>query len=104
MKKAITVILIGFVLSTSAIHAEANPVKKCGQITILAEKIMELRQKGVKQRKLVNAFTDVEYGYLIIEIIKSAYTKPRYDSDEYINKAITDFSNDIFGMCLEEVE
>lgn len=105
MKKAIVVVLVGFVMATSSVHAEDN-YQFCDKVAKLAERIMEARQKGVKMRDLIRDFNKEKnmWTSLSISLTKSAYDSPRFGTEKYQKKAETKFSNRIYGQCLKELE
>ena len=91
MLKAITLALT---LVATPLAAEADA---CSQMGTMAAKIMEVRQIGVAVSKVIEIFDDDA----MTAIILAAYQVPRFSTDEYQQRAIADFRNEVEVMCYE---
>lgn len=74
----------------------------CKEVDGVAKSVMGARQRGVAMAD-VYAVTDKMDGYLqglFRMAIKEAYAKPRFSSEEYQEKAVSDFRSEMFQACL----
>lgn len=70
----------------------------CSVAQELARKTMEARQAGVSMSDmLANKPTE-----LLRRLTIAAYETPRYQSPEFVQRAIDDFSNDTYLACIKE--
>ncbi|KFF48093.1 hypothetical protein GY26_15980 [Gammaproteobacteria bacterium MFB021] len=72
--------------------------KDCSNKSLIAEKIMESRQKGVPMREMMDIAGDDKLMQLMVT---SAFDEPRFSTDKMQRKSITDFGNKIYGYCVE---
>ena len=98
MKFKITVIAAMFIFSMQ-VNAEKSTHEICSDASEGAEKIMKLRQQGYSMRKLMEEFQDNDFGKAIVQ---DAYDQPRYNTDEYQQKIIKKFSNEIYSLCIKK--
>lgn len=87
-------ITFALTLAASPLTAETDV---CAQAGSLAAKIMEARQVGVPVSAVISIFEDDN----MTAIILAAYQTPRFSSDEYQQRAIADFRNEIEVICYE---
>ena len=83
-------------LSTSAIAEEAKMVT-CEEIERLSRAIMDARQAGVALVKV----TEVMKGSALKPIVIDAYTRPLWSVDENKERAVNEFANSIYLICLK---
>ena len=72
----------------------------CNYQAVYAETVMQARQLPVPIVKMLEAANDP----LNQAIVVMAYRKPRFESPVEQKKSITDFSNTIYLMCLENTD
>lgn len=94
MKKLITICLL---LTSFNVLAESTVIERCISIADLSEVIMDHRQVGTD---ITVMYTD-DVHPLSELLIKEAYSKPRYETEAYRQKAIKDFKNKWFLLCME---
>jgi len=78
--------------------ANADKGISCEQFSELAESIMVFRQEG---SSIVEAMKIAGENEGIRSIVISAYKKNQYQTDEYRKRAITDFGNEYYLVCVE---
>ena len=94
MKKLLlTVATLLAVTSTAQADTE-----KCTFISESAELIMQLRQSNAPIADVLKITEDFE---VLLELVIKAYETPRYNSEEYKDNAIIDFSNLAMVSCLQ---
>lgn len=109
MKKLIA--LVALAISTPAMGASltASDVKLCKLVGISAKSIMTGRQEGIAPTKAYEVLDEVfreDMPYmmeLIVLMIREAYDKPSYFSDNLKKKAIRDYETQNELECLESV-
>ncbi len=72
--------------------------EKCTISSVLAASIMSARQSGVPMSKLISMFGGDE---LSNELAKLAYKQDRWSSEEVQLRAIQDFENTAFQVCID---
>lgn len=72
----------------------------CNQLSTAAEYVMEQRQKGAAMREMMSVLPDND---MYREMVNLAYDEPLYTTDEYIQRAITEFGNDTYQFCQEDL-
>lgn len=78
----------------------------CSEIAKLAESIMTSRQSNIDMVKMY-AIADKAggaTGNVTKAITKAAYSRPLYSTQEYKEKHIRKFKNDVFLQCLKSEE
>ena len=91
---------------TTLFFAVAQPVlaekeqNVCESMGELAYMVMELRQEGVPMSHVMQ-ISDSE---LVKAIVVEAYDYPRFNSQEYKEKAADDFRNEVEVECYKTVE
>ena len=76
----------------------------CKPIHGLAETIMERRQEGVSMVKMLEIANPSDGGSikeLSISLVEEAYSSPRYHTPENQQRAVQDFGNEKFKMCMD---
>ena len=97
MKKLLAIALT-FTAASAFATEEVSTHELCKDIGTLAETIMKHRQVGTSVIRMMEiADTDG----LAQVIIKEAYEMPRYSSEEYQRRAISDFRDDYYITCLK---
>lgn len=74
----------------------------CKEVDGAAKSVMTARQRGVAMADVYEVTNKMD-GYLqglFRMAIKEAYSKPRFSSEEYQEKAVADFRSDMFQACL----
>lgn len=90
---------------SGSIFAQNTQDEFCNTANSVAEIVMKQRQNGVAMADIYATTSDVKPQLakdFIRAVIKDAYKKPRFNSPEYKQKAITDFKNEIFLSCLSQ--
>jgi hypothetical protein len=100
MKKSIT-LLARALISSSAIAD--NTADFCAEAASVAELVMAQRQDGADVSKLmaITAGDTSATGDLVRRIIKSAYKTHRYSSDGSKRKAVQDYRNKVYMVCIK---
>lgn len=93
---ASTVGLLGLTAQT----AQADEPKICESYSALATAIMGARQSGTSMRK---AWEIADGNKLAEALVIGAYDLPRYQSTRYQKRAITEFANAVFSVCIKAV-
>lgn len=94
-----TLILIGFIISTN-INASTKEVDKCRIMADTAKLIMNARQNGRSLRDIISILEKHGAGEMSL-LAKMAYSKPRYMTPNNKKRAIAEFENTIYLMCLK---
>jgi len=81
---------------TMMISVGANAAIDCNQVSAFAEEVMTARQSGVPMSRVIEILNDNSLNSIAID----AYKKPRYQTDEYKQRAITEFGNKAVIECL----
>ena len=75
----------------------------CKVLEMFAGRVMERRQNGALMSDLIRIIDNGDYeeinDRMMKKIIVSAYDKPLYSTDDYKQKAILQFKNDIYMKC-----
>ena len=74
-----------------------------------ASAIMGLRQNGERIAKILSTYenqnpadTDTDVNKMIKRVILEAYEEPRFMTEEFKSRAITDYADKVFLRCLKE--
>lgn len=89
--------LIAFALIALSFSATANN-EYCESLHGLAAKIMSVRQDEASMPELMKIVGD---NAVASEIVREAYKQQRYSSEEYQKKAVDQFANEVYMICLE---
>ena len=77
----------------------------CNMLSSYATTVMEGRQAGVPIASMVQTIDNTPMKKLEKSIFKSividAYSRPRFSTNEYIAREITEFTNSIYLQCLK---
>lgn len=95
MKKILTAIAL--VAFTSPALAD----DKCDKIDRLSEAIMQARQQGVPLRKSLSLTSGIS---IAKTITLDAYKQPRWSGEEARKRAVVDFQNKWYLLCVESVD
>lgn len=101
LKSFYIVALFGFVPHLAAQENNTDLITQCKQWSEVSGKIMEYRQQGQLMSDIMGMFEGVDLNGAVQKIIVSAYELPRYSTDEYQERAIADFANDVFLGCVK---
>ncbi len=85
----------------------AGDYKYCKEMAGLAKSTMQLRQQGVPMVKLYELNEKLEDGpfkEMMDLMVNQAYAEPRYSSDKYQQRAVTEFENEWFRACMEATD
>lgn len=96
MKK---ILLIAIALVAAASPALADD--KCESIDRLSEAIMQARQQGVPLRKSLSLASGVSIGKTIT---LDAYKQPRWSGEKARKRAVVDFQNKWYLLCVEHAD
>lgn len=106
MKKLITMIALTLPFTVQA--QEVNPnMEICKAIHSLAETIMERRQEGMSIVKMLEVAGNSDNGFVrsFSELmVKDTFDSTRYHSPELQQRAVQDFGNDMFLLCMDVME
>lgn len=81
--------------------SEPTPIEACTNISKLAEATMQHRQRGTAMADILNSIdTSFEYG---VSIVRDAYSAPRFSTAKHQQREITEFANEWFGKCLDDM-
>jgi hypothetical protein len=92
------IILLACASFTVSANKESN---LCSEYSALAREIMKSRQNNVPIEKVYEILKDNK---LSIELLKKAHKEPLWATDSNKQKAINEFSNDVFMLCLESLD
>ena len=101
MKKLLAAVLLALPFT---VQAEDTSMQWCKPVHKLSETIMESRQKGVSMVDILEMAETVEsenLKNLAISIVEEAYDSTRYHTRENQLRAIQDFGNDMFMICMK---
>lgn len=88
-------IILALTLLATPLAAETE-AHHCEQMGVIAAKIMESRQVGVPMSNMMKIVSDND---LLKTLTITAYQSPRFRTDAYRQKAITDFRNEVEVLC-----
>ena len=83
--------------------AAQDMTETCAHAADIAAAIMKGRQNGVPAAKMVKTIAPLfppQSQRLGKDMILSAYQKPRYNGPDYIDRAVSDFSDSVFVSCM----
>lgn len=83
-------------LISSSVHA--GDYEFCKKVEGFAEEIMASRQAGVSAS---DAYRVTEGNQILTPIVKVAYRRPAYDTEQFRQKAIDEFKDEWFVVCME---
>ena len=75
--------------------------KLCKSIESLARSIMQKRQEGISMSSMMEAIGKND---MHRELVKLAYKKSRYSTEEYKQKSITNFANKAASTCFNSIK
>lgn len=99
MKHLILALAIGL---ASPVAAQTNPAPDtCAQFGEMAHSMMLARQNGVPMSTLMAVTPQVDPALttLVQSLIAAAYAIPRFSTEEYRQRAATDFRNEVERAC-----
>lgn len=98
MKKILFALLVSLSLAAGAQNATAQ---RCAKLGELASSVMEARQGGVPFTKMIEL---AEGNKLVEAIVVEAFKIPRYSSEPYQRKAISDFVEKVEVTCYSSLK
>lgn len=96
MKKVLLSVLILFAGLSRSQAEEVTAMEYCNQIYKTAKSVMSARQEGVE---LINLAPHMQEEFWK-EMLISAYSSPKYSTDEYKQEAKVEFANQYYLECL----
>lgn len=87
--------LIAAILMLATFSASAN--EGCATVASLGKTIMTGRQMGIS---IVKAVEISKRSEAAMTMVKMAYAKPRFESEEYKQKAAEDFETEVYLICI----
>ena len=93
MKRIILVLIMMIVV------VQAKDIDKCKIVYDMAHVLMENRQEGRSAVDMMRITKDSKFARILII---AAYKKPRYTTSRFKKKAIEDFSNKMYILCLDK--
>ena len=92
-------VIVGLFCICSAVAAESGEQEiNCEQYFDLGKKIMEGRQAGVPMPDMIKIAGDNAF---FRAMVITAYERGRYSTEKYQNRAISDFANEIYMVCVK---
>jgi hypothetical protein len=97
--RTVAVLLCGFG-SATALAQSPSPHQLCKDISILAKKIMEVRQLGAPMAEMMETtkagdpFDDINK-----VLVQEAFEVPHYQTEQSQTRAIGDFENEAYRRC-----
>lgn len=88
----------------AADRPELSDREMCELVARYAQRIMKARQIGVPMTEIMPTTDDHATRETMEGLIILAYEHPRFSSEEYQQKAVTDFENDMFLSCLKQTK
>lgn len=105
MKKLLVALAIASTLPIS-VQANATPegdLELCYYLAEFAEVIMEYRQKGVSMpTQMKTVPQEGEKGQILRAMVEYAYEHPFWSTPENKQRAVTEFTDDVFRLCVKE--
>jgi len=98
MKKLTIAVAIALTISA---NVQANSLETCKTIEGFAEEIMKARQVGVPASE---AYEAVQESSILKPMVRAAYKLSAYNTEEYQEQAVSEFKDDWFIICMDEVE
>lgn len=101
MKKIIIAVCFCFLLCSTSYADDSDAYTKCSHFNGLAEAIMKNRQNGISISKQIENLPNNEIKEIVISMIMSAYDSPRYHTESNQRRAVQDFVNECYMICVE---
>ena len=98
--RLVNFVFIGVCFSFAA-HASENRTETCKGVSGIAMKIMAARQGGVPVSDLLSELEKAGDDQWIFELVKLAYSEPRFSTEENKQKSVTEFGNQTFISCID---
>lgn len=107
MKKLLLPCLsLAFLFNSNVCQAQsAKALAFCKDFERAAEKIMTARQDGMAMSEMMEAASEMEEAYSDIAktMVVEAYSKPLYRTEDFKRRAISEFANDSYLVCIKEL-
>ena len=98
------VFIILFQLLSLNLFAENEYLTKCKSLSGFAQNVMKGRQAGVPMSKYMELSNKKpELKVIIEDITIDAYDRPRFMTDEMVQREIDDFTNKQYLKCIKAV-
>lgn len=103
--KAKAIISAVALMASSQVFASSSELtaESCVKVENSATLVMKMRQAGVPMATLMREFTGESDG-VVRKMITNAYATPRYSSDSFIDRSVSDFSSRYALECYRLVE
>jgi len=98
MKKLTIAVVLALTISA---NVQARTIETCKTIEGFAEEIMKARQAGVSASE---AYEAVQDSPILTPMVRAAYKLSAYNTEEYQEQAVSEFKDDWFIICMDEVE
>lgn len=103
MRKSILIAAISIASLYAPAATAASVEETCNNVAYMAERIMAARQKGVAFGDAYGMTNKPEYStirQLAQAVVVHAFKEPRFDTDEYQQRAISDFRDEYHVACI----
>lgn len=107
MKQKLISIAASLFLASCGTTANANDASTedldhCYYLAEFAEVIMEYRQKGVPMTIQMKTVPQEGYkGRVLRAMVEDAYNQPFWSTPENKQRAVTEFTDDVFRLCIK---
>lgn len=100
----LSLILLTLFASQSVMAKNQNELA-CETLEKLAEAVMKARQEGASMSALyMKDYGSSDRNKIMKSLVKEAYKKPRFNSQQSKTDAINDFKNEKFSYCIENLK
>lgn len=110
MQKFIYFIATAFLAACFSAQGAPGPdedLEECKRMEDSAKMVMKARQAGAPMSKLWDVAVNTHDEYLegmYKMLIRNAFDKPRFSTEEMQERSVTDFQNDFFAACMSNAE
>lgn len=103
--KTVAIAALALLALPTTNHAAVDWQKYCKPVSETARQIMTLRQSGKDMSEMVDlaGTADPAIRKNVTQIVMAAYKQPRYQTDEMQQRAVADFTNDVYLKCAEDM-
>jgi hypothetical protein len=104
MKKLL--IMLIFLVLPMTCAARDGWQETCKQTSSLAREIMQIRQKGVPESKLIDTLSsggNEAANRVTTQLILRAYKQPHYQTPAMQDRSVQDFENETYSACADEL-
>lgn len=110
VQKSIYFIVTVTLAACLSAHGASKPdedLDECKRMENSAKMVMKARQAGAPMSKLWDVAVNTNNEYLeemYKMLIRSAYDKPRFSTEEMQERSVMDFQNEYFSACMRNAE